>query len=430
MNIPKKLKIGYQNRNGTYTGKLAYVIYYDDKGKLRKEKSWEGWRDKEIDPDEFDNVPTEGFVLNKKVGGVKESYGWDTRMEYCRVYDPRGFEFEITIPNLLMILENCDSIKGKGLVGEFVYGWDGASLVLVPTNSSLYIDTLKTEQELSETTFLGAKDLKPGYKYMSFSGTEYIYIGREFGYKIQRATYYDDRSYHRHNPGYYVHDECLSYDDMTKDFHLSISSSTPKRNGSCFERCVRSKSKMYWLATVTDGRVSIDCYASIPKLHLVKQIGEGVDDSYQKVMDAFNHEHPDTWNWCPNEIDYSKNEVIKLSKEEFFDICEKMKRDLLIKRENSTWNFYSNNYFGEYVNGCLSKIMIYCGNRDTARNYPTWDKTGEIKFYLEENRTAFDRRDRYTEINLEDFYNRHDLRYGIEYLTNGNESMRVYYYGK
>ena len=43
--IPGKIKVGYQNRDGTYTGKLAYVIYYDSKGKLRKEKSWTTWCD-------------------------------------------------------------------------------------------------------------------------------------------------------------------------------------------------------------------------------------------------------------------------------------------------------------------------------------------------------------------------------------------------
>lgn len=67
--IPQKIKVGYQDRSGTYTGRLAYVIYYDQKGKLRKEASWQNWRDKQIEPDDFENIPTEGFVLNKKVGG-------------------------------------------------------------------------------------------------------------------------------------------------------------------------------------------------------------------------------------------------------------------------------------------------------------------------------------------------------------------------
>ena len=65
--VPKTINVGYQNRSGTYTGKLAYVIYYDEKGKLRKEASWNSWRDDKIPNDEFDNIPTEGFVLNKKL---------------------------------------------------------------------------------------------------------------------------------------------------------------------------------------------------------------------------------------------------------------------------------------------------------------------------------------------------------------------------
>lgn len=61
--------VGFQNRKDTFTGKLAYVIYYDEKGKLRKEHSWQNWRDRNIDPQELVNEPTTGFVLNKKVGG-------------------------------------------------------------------------------------------------------------------------------------------------------------------------------------------------------------------------------------------------------------------------------------------------------------------------------------------------------------------------
>ena len=77
-----------------------------------------------------------GFVLNKKVGDY--SSGWNHRQAYCRIYDPRNFEFEITIENLLYILENANSIKGKGLEGEFVYGWDGKDLVLMPVESPDY----------------------------------------------------------------------------------------------------------------------------------------------------------------------------------------------------------------------------------------------------------------------------------------------------
>lgn len=247
--IPKKCKVGFNERTDTYTGKLGYVIYHD--GKVwRKETSWEDWRMKYIDPDEaerkrlseyndmvknyferakrnggnlknewlngkyvtvdnvtseedimkvfkyesyerrsykesadrgiipmeFENVPMEGFVLNKKAGGTK--YGWNPRQTYCRVYDPRGFEFEITIPNLLYILENTNSIKGKGLDGKFIYGWDKKDLVLIPEDSPEYENMVKFS-ELQDGKVL-KKTMVPGNKYLNREGKPVTYMGDFF----------------------------------------------------------------------------------------------------------------------------------------------------------------------------------------------------------------------------------------------------------
>ena len=174
--IPKQINVGFQNREGTYTGKLAYVIYWDSKGTLRKEKSWQSWRDKKVDPEKFDNTPLEGFVLNKKAGGY--STGWNHRQTYCRVYDPRGFEFEINIPNLLYILENTDSIKGKGLVGEFVYGWDGKELLLIPTSSPDYDEIMNFSSKMNTGNWLKSKDLHLGGTYLTNKDEEWVYLGR------------------------------------------------------------------------------------------------------------------------------------------------------------------------------------------------------------------------------------------------------------
>lgn len=176
--IPNKIKVGYCNRKDTYTGKLAYVIYYDENGKLRKETSWQNWRDKDIDPDDFENVPTEGFVLNRKAGGVEEQWGWNARKTYCRVYDPRGFEFEIDIVNLLFILEHCDSIKGKGLIGKFIYGWDGKDLVLLPVDSSDYKKHMELSKVVNSNNKIKAKDLKIGATYINKNNEEYVYMGK------------------------------------------------------------------------------------------------------------------------------------------------------------------------------------------------------------------------------------------------------------
>lgn len=176
MIIPKTITVGYNKRDDTYTGKLAYVIYTDDKGKLRKEASWQNWRDKKLGQDNFDNVPTSGFVLNKGVGGARMSYGWNARNEYVRVYDPRNFEFEISVSNLLFILQECSAIKGKGLEGEFVYSWSGTELVLLPVDCKEYEESAKhTERQKIK---FDKKDLKEGYSYIMKDGTEALYLGR------------------------------------------------------------------------------------------------------------------------------------------------------------------------------------------------------------------------------------------------------------
>jgi hypothetical protein len=185
--IPKKIKVGYQEREDTYSGKLSYIIYYDDKGTLRKETSWQSWRDERITPDDIDNVPTSGFVLNKEAGGRGYS-SWDTRKTYCRVYDPRGFEFEIDIANLLYILENTNSIVGKGLEGEFVYGWEGKELVLIPTSAQDYKENKDKSDMMYNADFVKAKALKEGIVYTKKNGEKLMYLGKDEAFY---ATYRD-----------------------------------------------------------------------------------------------------------------------------------------------------------------------------------------------------------------------------------------------
>lgn len=175
--LPRRIRVGFQARNDTYTKRLAYVIYYDEKNKIRKEASWEGWRDHAIEPIEYDNEPTEGFVLNKKVGGYAGDWG-DYRQAYVRVYDPRGFEFEITVPNLLYILEHTSSIKGKGLDGKFVYGWDGTDLVLLPTCSPDYAVLAALNTKRFENDTVKAKDLKIGATYLTKDNKRCVYMGK------------------------------------------------------------------------------------------------------------------------------------------------------------------------------------------------------------------------------------------------------------
>jgi len=198
--IPKTIKVGYQERKDTYTGQLAYIIYYDQRNVLRKEKSWQSWRDKKIQAQEFSNEPTSGFVLNKKVGDY--SNGWDHRKSYCRVFDPRNFEFEITIENLLYILENASSIKGKGLEGDFVYGWSGSDLLLIPVESPDYVELVKLNDLRHEHKKFDGKNLIVGATYKTDQNESLVYLGRFYesnGDRKETKTYffYDLQSSYR-----------------------------------------------------------------------------------------------------------------------------------------------------------------------------------------------------------------------------------------
>ncbi len=189
LTIPEKIKVGFQNREGTYTGKLAFVVYYDVKGKLRMERSWEGWRDKKIEPMEFDNEPMTGFVLNKKVGDY--SSRWGGRRAWIRIYDPRGFEFEISVENLLFILEHTSAIQGKGLEGEFAYAWGGGSnskVMLIPTCSEDYKESASYTK--LQTKKVGKKDMQEGCVYRTKDNVDVMYLGRHDYYELSGSSYY------------------------------------------------------------------------------------------------------------------------------------------------------------------------------------------------------------------------------------------------
>lgn len=181
MIIPTNIHVGFQTRKDTYTGKLAYVVFKDAKGVLRKETSWNSWRDKKIEPEVFDNVPTSGFVLNKKVGETR--YGWNPRMAWVRIYDPRGFEFEITVANLLFILEETSSVKGKGLEGEFVYSWDKKDLVLLPVTSQEYVES--TNFTSLQTKKVTKDSMKEGRVYINKNKEKVLYLGKNNYYEMQ-----------------------------------------------------------------------------------------------------------------------------------------------------------------------------------------------------------------------------------------------------
>lgn len=387
--IPKTIKVGYQNRADTYTGKLAYVIYYDEQGKLRKETSWNSWRDEKIPDNEFENEPTEGFVLNKKVGGYQ--YHYDMRQTYVRVYDPRGFEFEITIPNLLYILENANSIKGKGLEGEFVYSWDGKDIVLLPVDSPDYKELNELNKKRFSGSYIKAKDLKIGATYLNKNNIEVVYMGR-FPY-YSYGYVFDDK-------------EFTSYSSMQKyaeenNFYLSSTKSNVYRHDST--RFYKNKDvnygKYYWFAAV-DRSIELEywgwkVFKSIPKGWLLNVISEEPISDYSTRYDSLESCNK----FSP--IDESKDRFVHHTLEEF----------------------------QRYILGCYSwnmEFLTYWGNQYIVVSLYKSDDNDGFKIYTN-GRIKIGEIDYKKIYSIEEIYKLFHPCYKEIYLANGRLYRRKYY---
>jgi hypothetical protein len=178
--IPDTITIGFQPRGDTYTNKLGYVIYTDEKGKLRKEASWQSWRDHNIAPVTFNNTAQQGFTFNK---GVQRDGHWGSGRSVIRVYDQRDFEFEISIDNLIGILMHADVSK-RDITEPCVFAWSGTELILLPTNSVEYQESLQHTAKQHQK--FSARDLVVGYTYsIKKNNDKVVYLGRFDRYNIE-----------------------------------------------------------------------------------------------------------------------------------------------------------------------------------------------------------------------------------------------------
>lgn len=394
--VPKKINVGFQNRKDTYTGKLAYVIYYDQKGKLRKETSWNDWRNKDIPNEIYNNEPMEGFVLNKKVGGVEESWGWDVRKTYTRIYDPRGFEFEITVPNLLWILENVDCTRGKGLEGQFVYGWDGTELVLVPVESPDYKEIAKKNDIIHNNEFIKAKDLVIGATYETLKGEKYVYMGKHDEYKLI-YNYYHSRTINS-----WSRNQKEGWDYELDDTWMD---DTVNGNKDRRYKFVNLGKKFWFICLGGFGDYSwrtdsVCTFGSVSRKfsNLVTTECEKYPEYYEMMEESCNF----------SPIDFSKNKILPVPYATFHnEISEQMLKGV--------------NYITiHHHDNTKSRLVV-------TSLYRNW-KSGKY-YYEEPNHYGYGyRQEKYIDT-IDDIYNQFHPMYGEQYLENGKLYLRRGYYG-
>lgn len=180
--IPSKIRVGFDKRDDTYTGKLGYVIYYDAKNKIRKETSFLGWIDKSIPVLELDNTPQSGYVFNR---GVQRNSSFSYSTAKIRVYDARDFEFEIDIGNLVEIMKHSD-ISHQEITEKCVFAWQGKELILLPINSEVYIKAQAFTQKLLNP--LNVREFVPGQTFKNKAGEELVYLGDYVYYRLANVN--------------------------------------------------------------------------------------------------------------------------------------------------------------------------------------------------------------------------------------------------
>ena len=143
--FPDKYTVGFQKRehdNKTLEKGGNYPLgFFTLDVTLR---SWDGWRDHTLQPLEVMNTPREGFRV---YGQTKRDGGWNgsgRSMVYIQHADE--FIWEITVENLVNILDTCDIVGGE-FTDKMIIGKEGKNYVLIPEKSEEYQEYLRLKEQ-------------------------------------------------------------------------------------------------------------------------------------------------------------------------------------------------------------------------------------------------------------------------------------------
>ena len=102
----------------------------DSAFKKRKE-TVDRWAEKDLKPMDFENKPTHGFKI------VDTASRYSTSNKFFRVEDPRGFELEIDVSNMLDLIEHHTIVQGA-IMEPLLWARFGGNNYLISSNSEEY----------------------------------------------------------------------------------------------------------------------------------------------------------------------------------------------------------------------------------------------------------------------------------------------------
>ena len=173
MLIPDRVIVGFKKREKTINGVLGFVVAKDG-DKIPWQRSFDSWRDNNLDTIEFDNTPYDQFSIVRGHKRTSWSHFGNRSTSVIRIYDERGVEFEIDINNFTSIVQNYDIVDQK-ILGKFVYAFGNSKMSLIPIESEEYTKA-KNATALSKGK-VRKRDLVIGRTYIFKDSTQGIYLG-------------------------------------------------------------------------------------------------------------------------------------------------------------------------------------------------------------------------------------------------------------
>lgn len=140
----------------------------DDKAALGRKDTAMRWAGKEMEPVVFDNTPISGFRILDSVVHGPSGTKW-------RIEDPRGFELEISSPNLMNLISHA-VFDQQTILSPCIWMRDGGHNRLVPTSSKTYINAVAPDITNSEP--ITASKLRVGDVVVFANGRVGTYVGR------------------------------------------------------------------------------------------------------------------------------------------------------------------------------------------------------------------------------------------------------------
>lgn len=304
MYIPKsvKVRVRHDNSYGNSTVKksdkipLGYITYVDDKGKLRKEKSWSEWGDEYIG--EIGNAPIRGYRLENMVTRSRDYFGSGRSM--YRVVNPNGFAFEITTDNFFEIC--MDTTIQKGVIDdECVLAWDGANLALINLTSDIYKEYAAVTN-LVDSGHIKASELVVGKPYQNKAG-DYIgcYVGK-VPVISSKSKYISDWTSYRENSSHneftirfrYAHLFASSHDRGSLITSPQVYDYTKSTKGVDISKLDMDKieKNLYYDHIIPEhmrnGKTSIEQVKTYTETYMRNKLSKEYSYGYSKVKDVYN----------------------------------------------------------------------------------------------------------------------------------------------